>query len=74
MTTGQYEGVDFLSKEWYKSKTMWGLIVVLAATVAQKFGLDIDLAGADMLLTEALQVAGAAYSLYGRVKATHTIK
>jgi|GEM_PF-6789581 len=52
--------------ELLKSRTVWGVVAMIAALVAKKFGFEID---ADGLTTDLLATAGAGLAIYGRVKA-----
>ena len=52
--------------ELLKSRTVWGVVAMVAALVAKKFGFEID---ADGMTTDLLAAAGAALAVYGRVKA-----
>lgn len=52
--------------ELLKSRTVWGVVAMIAALVAKNFGFELD---ADGLTTDLLAVAGAGLAVYGRVKA-----
>jgi len=52
--------------ELLKSRTVWGVVAMIAALVAKRFGFEID---ADGMTTDLLAAAGAALAVYGRVKA-----
>ena len=63
-------------KPWYLSKTIWGALVSVAATLAAMFGLPVD-AGGQAALTEAIlqtvsAVAGIV-AILGRVSANSRI-
>lgn len=63
-------------KEWYRSKTIWGAIAVLAASLLRlagvEFGAAEEAALADAMSTLA-GVAGGLLAIYGRVAATQPI-
>lgn len=52
--------------ELLKSRTVWGVVAMIAALVAKNFGFELD---ADGLTTDLLAAAGAGLAIYGRVKA-----
>lgn len=52
--------------ELLSSKTIWGVVAMIAALVAKNFGFELD---ADGLTTDLLAAAGAGLAIYGRVKA-----
>lgn len=63
-------------KQWYRSKTIWGGLVALAAAVAGLFGIDVDAASGDALaiaLTNAAAAVGAVIAIIGRLDAVKTI-
>ncbi len=59
-------------KQWYQSRTVWGALVAIAASLAQIGGVDMasdlqnDLAGNLVSLSGAL---GGLLAIYGRMKA-----
>ncbi len=63
-------------KNWYQSKTVWGALIAVAASILHVAGLDLDpeaqleLAEIAVTLTGA---AGALLALYGRLVATASI-
>ncbi len=63
-------------KNWYRSKTVWGALVAIFASVSGSFGLSMD-AGSQGQLTEAIlqliSALGAVFALYGRLTATDVI-
>ena len=63
-------------KPWYLSKTIWGALIAVAASVLGVGGVDFDL-GAQAQLAEALvQLAGASgaiLAIYGRLTAREVI-
>ena len=59
-------------KQWYKSKTVWGALVAIAASLAQAGGVDLDAAGQDQLAENLIALSGAIgglIAIYGRLKA-----
>ena len=64
------------TKEWYKSKTIWGAIVTFICAVLTAFHVqlpdDVQTQIVD-LLTQFGTVVGAAIVVYGRVVASKTI-
>jgi hypothetical protein len=52
--------------ELLSSKTIWGIVAMIAALVAKNFGFELDAEG---LTTDLLAAAGAGLAIYGRVKA-----
>lgn len=64
-------------KHWYLSKTIWGAILAMVASIFQVAGLQIGLADQSAVADAAVSIAGALGSLiavYGRVTATTAIK
>ncbi|MBL4599710.1 MAG: hypothetical protein JKX93_12145 [Rhizobiaceae bacterium] len=63
-------------KAWYDSKTIWGALLAVAASIAGSLGLSID-GGAQQDLAEALVqltgAAGALLAVYGRFTAVDLI-
>ena len=65
------------TKKWYKSKTIWGSIVAVAATGASMFGITIGGPTQAALVEVALQgvaLAGALLTAYGRFDAKKAIE
>lgn len=64
------------AKPWYRSRTVWGGIVAIAASVAGLAGTPVD-AGQQALLTEAIlqavTAAGALVAILGRFAANSRI-
>lgn len=64
------------AKPWYLSKTIWGALVSVAATLGAMFGLPVDAAGQTALTEAILQtvsaLAGIA-AILGRVSASSRI-
>ncbi|MCB5202830.1 hypothetical protein LH464_10140 [Neorhizobium sp. T786] len=60
------------SKTWYRSKTVWGALIAVAASLLQVAGVDLtpevqsDLADLAIAFTGAI---GGALSIYGRISA-----
>ena len=63
-------------KNWYESKTIWGALIAVAASVTGAMGLSIDV-GAQSDLADALVqlvgAIGAMVAIYGRLSATDII-
>ncbi len=63
-------------KSWYESKTIWGALIAVAASVTGAMGLSIDV-GAQSDLADALVqlvgAIGAMVAIYGRLSATDII-
>lgn len=69
---GPVEGV----KAWYQSKTVWGALIAVAASVLQVAGIDFGVAEQGQLADIAVTLAGAVgglLALYGRLVATSSI-
>lgn len=63
-------------KPWYLSKTIWGAMVSVAATLAGMLGLPVDVGGQAALTDAVLQVISAVagiVAILGRVSATSRI-
>lgn len=63
-------------KPWYSSRTIWGALVAVAASVGGMLGVPVDLADqAELtdLILQAVSLGGAALALYGRMAATSRI-
>lgn len=64
-------------KSMLASKTVWGGVVVVLATLAQFLGYEIgaqDQAQLALILTQAAQIVGGIIAIYGRVTATKRIR
>jgi phytoene dehydrogenase-like protein len=64
------------AKPWYLSKTIWGALVSVAATLAGMLGLPVDAGGQAALTDALLQVISAVagiVAILGRVSATSRI-
>lgn len=64
------------SKNWYRSKTIWGGLVALGAAVAGLFGVEIDAAAGSQIasaVTDAVAAAGALIAILGRLDAKSSI-
>ena len=64
------------TKSWYESRTVWGSIVAVGASLAGSFGLAVE--AQDQLLIvdttlQAISAAGAIVALYGRFVARSRI-
>lgn len=64
-------------KVWYRSKTMWGALIAIGASLAQaggvEIGADIQADMADMAVTLA-GLAGGLLAIYGRLTAATGIR
>lgn len=63
-------------KSWYESKTIWGALIAVAASITGAMGLSVDI-GAQSDLADALVqmvgAIGAMLAIYGRLSATDII-
>ena len=60
------------SKQWYQSKTVWGSLIAILASLLQVAGVDFDVAGQDQLADNLVALSGAVgglVALYGRMSA-----
>lgn len=60
------------TKFWYQSKTVWGALIAIAASLLQAGGIDFDAAGQDQLADNLVALSGAIgglVAIYGRLKA-----
>lgn len=59
-------------KAWYQSKTIWGALIAVGASLLQMAGIDL---GADMqadladIAVTLAGVAGGLFAIYGRIRA-----
>ncbi|KQT88243.1 hypothetical protein [Aurantimonas sp. Leaf443] len=63
-------------KAWYRSKTIWGAIVALGASLAGLAGLAIDPAGQETLVSALADIGvalGAILAVVGRIRAQKAI-
>jgi uncharacterized membrane protein len=64
-------------KQWFMSKTVWGVLLMLASSVLASFGLELDAASQQQivdLIMQAITVGGGALAVYGRVTAKTALK
>jgi hypothetical protein len=61
-------------KPWWQSRTIIWALVIIAAQIAGRFGLEIDSAALTDTIIAALSLLGGAGVLYGRIKATRPIR
>jgi TM2 domain-containing membrane protein YozV len=66
------------SKNWYESKTIWGVIISLIGWVASEyFKIPVNVtttdAAAGETVAQIIQLAGLVIAVIGRVKSTTTI-
>lgn len=67
------------SKNWYESKTIWGVIISLIGWVASEyFKVPVNVtttdAAAGETVAQIIQLAGLVIAVIGRIKSTTTIK
>lgn len=62
------------AKPWWQSRTILGALVVMLAQVARLAGLEIDSAALTDVLLGLAELAGAALTLYGRLRATQPVR
>lgn len=63
-------------KPWYNSRTIWGALVAVAASLGGMIGVPVDVADqAELtdLILQAVSLGGAALALIGRMAATSRI-
>ena len=64
-------------KSWFMSKTVWGVMLMLASTALASFGIELDAASQQQivdLIMQGITVGGGALAVYGRVTAKTAIK
>lgn len=64
------------AKTWYQSKTVWGALIAIAASLLHGFGVELGASAQNELADLAVTLAGAAggaLAIYGRVKAESSI-
>lgn len=65
-----------MTKEWYRSKTIWGATVALAGAVAGLFGIETSAEANEAVaaaLTNLATAIGAAVAIFGRFRAREPI-
>ncbi|MEM9277747.1 MAG: hypothetical protein AAGA76_04175 [Pseudomonadota bacterium] len=63
-------------KAWYLSKTIWGALIAVAASIFGGLGLSIDPESQGQLADSIIQLVGAVgaiIAVYGRLSATEVI-
>ncbi|MEM9734592.1 MAG: hypothetical protein AAF903_14055 [Pseudomonadota bacterium] len=63
-------------KDWYRSRTIWGSLIAVAAALGSLIGVEIDADTQTVILEAVLQlvaVLGSIYAVFGRLSATKTI-
>lgn len=66
-----------MSKEWYRSKTIWGASVALAGAIAGLFGVETSVEANEALvaaLTNLATAVGALLAIFGRFQASEPIR
>jgi hypothetical protein len=64
-------------KNWYHSKTIWGALVAIGASVLKATGIDIAAGDQGAIVDSLVNIAGAVGGLlavYGRLTATSVIR
>lgn len=64
------------TKPWYMSRTVWGALIAIAASIGGAFGIMINEVDQAQLADTALQIVGAVgalFALYGRLAAEKVI-
>jgi len=64
-------------KKWFMSKTVWGVILMLASSTLASFGINLDAASQAQiveLVMQGITVGGGALAVYGRVTAKTALK
>ena len=64
-------------KKWFMSKTVWGVLLMLASSTLATFGINLDAASQAQiaeLIMQAITVGGGALAVYGRVTAKTKLK
>lgn len=59
-------------KQWYESKTIWGALVAILASLMQAGGIDVDADSQTRMLDGLVAISGAVgglVALYGRLSA-----
>lgn len=65
------------TKDWWKSKTVWGALVAMGASLAALRGFELDGLSQDQLasaLAAAASAIGAAVAIFGRFQARSEIR
>lgn len=64
------------SKTWYQSKTVWGALIAIGASLLQMSGREISVSDQNALVDAIVSLAGAAggiFAIYGRLSARSSI-
>lgn len=59
-------------KQWYASKTVWGALIAILASLLQAMGIEFESAAQDQLADNLVSLAGAVgglIAIYGRLTA-----
>jgi hypothetical protein len=65
------------SKAWYQSKTVWGAVIAILASILHLCGYELGVLEQGQLVDGLVSLAGsigALLALYGRIVASHTLK
>lgn len=63
-------------KHWYQSKTVWGALLAVTASLLSAMGISIDTAAQSDIADAMIQLVGAVgaiIAIYGRLSATEII-
>jgi hypothetical protein len=74
--SGQTAGDDPV-KAWYRSRTVWGALIAVFASVLHAFGIDLGTDAQGQIADAAVTLAGTfggLLALYGRLKADTTVR
>jgi hypothetical protein len=66
-----------MSKDWYRSKTIWGAAVALSGALAGLFGVETSAEAGEALtsaLTDLATALGAVLAIFGRFRAVEAIR
>ncbi|MFD2237054.1 hypothetical protein [Aureimonas populi] len=66
-----------MTKNWYRSKTIWGAGIAFAGAVASLFGVEASTEANEALsqaLTNAVSAVGALLAIFGRFAAHEPLK
>ena len=64
-------------KVWYESKTIWGALIAIFASIINGLGFDLDTVSQSQLADSVIQLIGAIgaiLAIYGRLNATDVIR
>lgn len=70
--TKTVEQIDTQVKNWFQSKTIWGIVIALLPVLSNLAGFDIGESIGDTY-TEVISIVGSVLAIYGRWKANGQI-